>query len=279
MSRWMAIRALGLCALAGAASSPARGQQSAPASRPALDPRAGVPMLSVGAGYQALSWSYRMTSSAGNALLLGDLLQPAHGLTLGAGWWPWTWLGVDLRLDYGALDVLHSATVEPERVGVSLLGVEAALRACYRFEFGLGLGGHLGYRSFSALVARQTPVTAIPSVQAQLLSPGVDVDVIALAPWVTAHLALDLAPLGFYSESPDAPGNPELCTLWGWRFGGALRTTPIWGIFVELAAFYEMNVANYLGPGDRRTATGELVNSGRTANELSGLALSVGWSY
>jgi hypothetical protein len=152
------------------------------------------------------------------------------------------------------------------------------LRGRYVLDFGLGLGAHLAYRYAGTFVSAQS-FTIAPGFGAHLISPGADFYFTTLAPWLTARLAADIVPIGFYGESPDSPGDKNQVGLWGWRIDGAVRSTFFMGIYAELSFFYELYYITYKGQGDRQNSRGENVADASVTNGLRGMMLGVGWSY
>jgi len=243
------------------------------------DDERGSPMISVGAGLDTLYWSYDLVSPALENTVFWHPLEPYLGVGVTASVWPVEWVGLDLRLDFGMHGYTDIPAINQDQVDIIALAVDAALKGRYIADFGLGVGAHLGYRYMGTIVSEHDPITVAPSVGAHLVSPGLDLYVTALRPYLDVHLAGDVVPWGLYSETPDTPGDPETPSLWGWHLEGAARSTFFMGIYAELAFFYENYYVTYTGTGNRENLSGVRVADGKIINGLRGLTLGVGWSY
>lgn len=244
------------------------------------------PLFAVGVGLDVLYWSYDLQSSALQSTVYWHPLEPYLGAAVAGEIWPLPWVGADLRLDFG----MHTypKPEDPEqaamwpitqnKIDVTALQVQAALRGRYVLDFGLGLGAHVAYRYAGTFVSEQS-TTVSPGFGAHLISPGADFYFTTLAPWLTARLTADIVPFGIYGESPDSPGDKSQVGLWGWRVDGAVRSTVFMGLYAELSLFYELYYITYKGQGDRQNSRGENVADATITNGMRGMMLGFGWSY
>ncbi len=235
------------------------------------------PLIAAGVGFDLLYWSYELRSSALESTVNWHPLDPYPGGSFALALWPMDWLGVDLDLHVGMHSYAGDLPIDEESIEATAVAAQLALRARYLFGFGIGLGGHLGYRFGGLFVSAQTPTTIAPGFSSHQISPGLDFYATMLAPLLSARLSLDLVPWGLYTEAPDQPG--ESAGLWGWRVEGALRSIFFAGIYAEARLFYEHSYVTYSGSGDRSNFDGTAVADGQVTNGMRGLSLGLGWSF
>lgn len=236
-----------------------------------------TPLFNIGAGVNILYWSYELKSEALNSTVKWNPLDVYPGAALGIGVWPVEWVGADLKLGFGMHSYTDSLAVDQDKIDITALDVALLLNGRYLFDFGVGVGGHIGYRYAGSFVSEQTPVNQAPGFAAHMVSPGIDIYATALAPYLTLRLAGDVIPWGMYSESPDQPG--ESASMWGWNVTGSVRSTFFMGIYAELSGFYQLTYITYTGKGDRGNSDGKAVSDATITNGLRGFSIGVGWSY
>jgi len=243
-----------------------------------VDAAARREVASVQVGAALLYWSYNLESEAMSNAVRWHPLDPSYGVSVAAGLWPHELIGAELCFDIGVRSFGASFPNLLPRLDLTTMAFSGRLLGRYLLPLGLGAGVHVGYRFQGNIVNPKLASTVFPAYGAHLLSPGVDLYVGILRPWLDLRLAGDLIPWGIYSQAsePRPSGGPP--GLWGWRAEATLRSELPLHLLAELRLYYEGSYVTFesssLAPQTERPY-GEV----QIGNSLRGVSLGLGWSF
>jgi len=262
-------------------------------------------LIAVSGAFDGATWRYDFTSNAVAPLPVVANFYPGGSLRFDL--WPFEFIGVDATVAFaavrfqirpsGAAGVENAVTVSPESFGSLHLNLGGAVRGRYLVRFAddgplrmVGLGGRLGYRSWSASIetqviqGTQTKLTIVPGFQFRGLAVGPELylPIFVANRRFEFELKTEAMPLTFYGETPDNPGASSVA--FGAHGELLARFDVLSGVFVEVAGKGTAAVITFEGQGDRVTtiagsAEPVVLQGGNARNYALGFSVGLGFLY